>query len=110
MYTEAKKCYERLSQDFHQVKKVIETGDLENASDMWRFALLYSHYFVFQPYISEVVFLGPSFNAYCDIFQEKLEKRDKHGINFCVEGLQAIVAQEKLRREALKKHPELKSS
>ncbi len=33
----AKRCYDRLSQDFHKVRKVVEAGDLEKACDMWMF-------------------------------------------------------------------------
>jgi len=106
-YEGSRKCYERLSNDFLEVKKIIEEGDLDSAYERWSFTLMDSNHSQFRSYITETIFRGISFNAYAIMLRDVLEKKDKHRINFCVQGLQAMVAQEQLRSTTLSKNSEL---
>ena len=106
LYNGARICYERLQTDFSEVKNLVESGDLEKACNIWKFALLNSQHLGFGPYIASTIFGGISFNAYANMLRDRLEEKNRHGIDFCIKGISVMIAQEKLRTKSLARNEE----
>jgi len=98
---ESRRCYERLSREFQEVRALIDLGDLDGACYKWGFALLDSHHAEHMQNIRDLVFQGAAFNSYAEVLLTKLHEKNRDQIDFCIGGLQGAIGQEKIRREAL---------
>lgn len=100
-HDEARRCFERLSQDFVRIKREsIDSGNYARAYEEWQFALMDSQYLTYTPYIIADLFRGLTFAASAEMLRNALEDGHKRRINFASRSLLACIAQNKMRREA----------